>query len=48
MATEEARLNPGINESEVHIPEHILRVIRDRQEKRKAKEAKEEGVIMEA
>ena len=46
--TEQAQVNPGINESEVRIPEHILKVIRERQEDRKAKEAKEEGVIKEA
>jgi hypothetical protein len=48
MDTEQAQVNPGINESEVRIPEHILKVIRERQEERKAKEVKEEGVIKEA
>ena len=48
MVTEQAQVDAGINESEVRIPEHILKVIRERQEERKAKEAKEEGVIKEA
>ena len=41
-------MSPGINESEVHIPDHVLKVIRERQDERKAKEVKEEGVIKEA
>ena len=48
MVTEQAQVDAGINESEVRIPEHILKVIMERQEERKAKEAKEEGVIKEA
>jgi len=48
VVTEHAQVNPGINESEVHIPDHVLKVIRERQEERKAKEVKEEGVIKEA
>ena len=48
VVTEQAQVDAGINESEVRIPEHILKVIMERQEERKAKEAKEEGVIKEA
>ena len=32
VVTEQAQVDAGINESEVRIPEHILKVIRDRQE----------------
>ena len=48
VLTEQARVDPGINESEVHIPEHVLKVIRDRQQERKAREGKENGVMREA
>jgi hypothetical protein len=30
MDTEQAQVDPGINESEVRIPENILKVIRER------------------